>query len=112
MAKEITKAFIEGFQKEALFSSSNSRDNSKFRVEDVFSITGRGTIASGKVSSGKIKAGDSVKVKGRPVKVKGIEQFNEILNEVGEGEKAGLFLDGIEPEELERGMIIKGVNNG
>jgi len=80
-------------------------------VEDVFSITGRGTVATGRVERGKIKAGEEVEVVGlregvRKTVVTSIEMFRKILDEAVAGDNVGLLLRGIEKEEVERGMVI------
>jgi len=80
-------------------------------VEDVFSITGRGTVATGRVERGKIKGGEEVEVKGlkegvSKTVVTSIEMFRKILDEAVAGDNVGLLLRGIEKEEIERGMVI------
>ncbi len=79
-------------------------------VEDIFSITGRGTVATGRVERGKVKVGDEVEVVGiRPTKktvVTGVEMFRKILDEAEAGDNVGLLLRGIEKEDIERGQVI------
>jgi len=79
-------------------------------VEDVFSITGRGTVGTGRVERGKIKSGDEVERVGiketRKTVVTGVEMFRKILDYAEAGDNVGLLLRGIEKEELERGMVI------
>jgi elongation factor Tu len=79
-------------------------------VEDVFSITGRGTVGTGRVERGKAKVGDEVEVIGlghhKKTVVTGAEMFRKELDEVMAGDNAGLLLRGIEKNELERGMVI------
>jgi elongation factor Tu len=79
-------------------------------VEDVFSITGRGTVGTGRVERGKCKVGDEVEVIGlgqhKKTVVTGAEMFRKELDEVVAGDNAGLLLRGIEKNELERGMVI------
>ncbi|MCX7706355.1 MAG: elongation factor Tu [bacterium] len=80
-------------------------------VEDVFSITGRGTVATGRVERGKIKAGEEVEIIGlreETVKtvVTSVEMFRKILDEAVAGDNVGLLLRGIEKEGVERGMVI------
>jgi elongation factor Tu len=79
-------------------------------VEDVFSITGRGTVGTGRVERGKIKVGDSVEIVGirdtRKTVVTGVEMFRKSLDEGIAGDNIGLLLRGIEKEELERGMVV------
>ena len=79
-------------------------------VEDVFSITGRGTVGTGRVERGKAKVGDEVEVIGigahKKTVITGAEMFRKELDEVFAGDNAGLLLRGIEKNELERGMVI------
>ncbi|MCI0707235.1 MAG: elongation factor Tu, partial [Ignavibacteriae bacterium] len=79
-------------------------------VEDVFSITGRGTVGTGRVDRGKCKVGDEVEVVGlgahKKTVVTGAEMFRKELEEVMAGDNAGLLLRGIEKTDLERGMVI------
>ncbi len=79
-------------------------------VEDVFSITGRGTVGTGRIERGKVKVGDEVEIVGlgahRKTVVTGIEMFRKILDEGIAGDNVGLLLRGVEKDELERGMVI------
>ena len=80
-------------------------------VEDVFSITGRGTVATGRIERGKIKTGESVEIVGlipQPLTsvVTGVEMFRKILDEGEAGDNAGLLLRGIEKKDIRRGMVI------
>ena len=80
-------------------------------IEDVFSIKGRGTVATGRVERGKVKVGDEVDIVGiRPdVKksvVTGVEMFNKTLDEGQAGDNLGVLLRGIEKEDLERGQVL------
>jgi elongation factor Tu len=79
-------------------------------VEDVFSITGRGTVGTGRVERGRAKVGDEVEVIGlgqhKKTVITGAEMFRKELDEVIAGDNAGLLLRGIEKNELERGMVI------
>lgn len=79
-------------------------------VEDVFSIKGRGTVATGRIERGKVKVGDSVELVGirntRNTTVTGIEMFKKSLDEGMAGDNAGVLLRGIEKEDIERGMVI------
>ena len=79
-------------------------------VEDVFSITGRGTVGTGRVDRGKCKVGDEVEVIGlgahKKTVVTGAEMFRKELDEVMAGDNAGLLLRGVEKTDLERGMVI------
>lgn len=79
-------------------------------VEDVFSITGRGTVATGRIERGKIKVGENVELVGikntRSTTVTGIEMFQKSLEEGMAGDNAGLLLRGIQKGDIERGMVI------
>ncbi|BAY26223.1 protein synthesis factor, GTP-binding [Calothrix sp. NIES-2100] len=79
-------------------------------VEDVFSITGRGTVATGRIERGKVKVGDNVELVGirdtRNTTVTGIEMFKKSLDEGMAGDNAGVLLRGIQKADIERGMVI------
>ncbi|MCD6408507.1 elongation factor Tu [bacterium] len=80
-------------------------------VEDVFSITGRGTVATGRIERGKIKVGDNVEIIGlshdiKKTVVTGVEMFRKELDEGVAGDNVGLLLRGIEKDEVERGMVV------
>jgi elongation factor Tu len=79
-------------------------------VEDVFTITGRGTVVTGAVSQGKIKVGEKVEIVGftdtRETVVTGVEMFRKLLDEGQAGDNVGLLLRGIERKDVERGMVI------
>ena len=79
-------------------------------VEDVFSITGRGTVGTGRVERGQVKVGEEVEVVGmgahRKTVVTGVEMFRKLLDEGMAGDNVGLLLRGVEKDELERGMVV------
>jgi elongation factor Tu len=79
-------------------------------VEDVFSITGRGTVGTGRVERGRAKVGDEVELIGLGAHVKsvitGAEMFRKELDEVVAGDNAGLLLRGVDKDAIERGMVI------
>ncbi|MDV3309097.1 MAG: elongation factor Tu [Cyclobacteriaceae bacterium] len=80
-------------------------------VEDVFSITGRGTVATGRVERGVIKTGDPVQILGMGAEnlsstVTGVEMFRKILDRGEAGDNVGLLLRGIEKDQIRRGMVI------
>ena len=79
-------------------------------VEDVFSITGRGTVATGRIDRGKIKVGEEVALVGfgseKKVVVTGVEMFRKLLDDGQAGDNVGLLLRGIEKHEVERGMVL------
>ena len=78
-------------------------------VEDVFSITGRGTVGTGRIESGRIKVGDEVELIGMgsdmTTTITGVEMFQKTLNEGEAGDNAGLLMRGIEKDDLKRGMV-------
>ena len=79
-------------------------------VEDVFSIKGRGTVATGRIDRGEIKVGDNVELIGlretRKTVVTGVEMFNKTLNEGQAGDNVGALLRGVEKTEIERGQVL------
>ena len=80
-------------------------------VEDVFSITGRGTVATGRIERGIIKVGESVEIVGmteetRDVVVTGVEMFRKLLDEGMAGDNVGLLLRGVQRDEIERGQVL------
>ena len=79
-------------------------------VEDVFSITGRGTVATGRIETGVVKVGDEVQILGlgedKKSVITGVEMFRKILDEGEAGDNVGLLLRGIDKNEVKRGMVI------
>ena len=79
-------------------------------VEDVFSITGRGTVATGRIESGIVKVGENVEIVGMDADQKsvctGVEMFRKILDEGQAGDNAGILLRGVEKEQIQRGQVI------
>ena len=79
-------------------------------VEDVFSITGRGTVGTGRIDRGIIKVGEEVEVLGlganKKTVVTGVEMFRKLLDQGEAGDNVGLLLRGVDKEELDRGMVI------
>ncbi|MCH9630398.1 MAG: Elongation factor Tu [Chlamydiia bacterium] len=79
-------------------------------VEDVFSISGRGTVATGRVERGIIKVNDKVEIVGlkdtRDTVATGLEMFNKLLDEARAGENVGVLLRGIDKKDVERGMVL------
>ena len=80
-------------------------------VEDIFSITGRGTVATGRVERGVLKVGDNVEIVGlstepRTVVVTGLEMFRKILDEAQAGDHIGALLRGVQRAEIERGQVL------
>ena len=80
-------------------------------VEDVFSITGRGTVATGRIERGRVKVGESLEIVGlmeKPLTTTctGVEMFKKLLDEGEAGDNAGLLLRGIEKNQIRRGMVL------
>ena len=79
-------------------------------VEDVFSITGRGTVATGRVERGKVKAGEELQLVGfgaeKKTVVTSVETFRKVLEDGQAGDNVGLLLRGVEKNEIERGMVL------
>ncbi|MBN2660022.1 MAG: elongation factor Tu [Tannerellaceae bacterium] len=80
-------------------------------VEDVFSITGRGTVATGRIETGIIKTGEEVQIiglgaEGKKSVVTGVEMFRKILDEGQAGDNVGLLLRGVDKDQIKRGMVI------
>ena len=80
-------------------------------VEDVFSISGRGTVATGRVESGTVKVGDVVELVGltdekKTTTVTGVEMFHKLLDQAEAGDNVGLLLRGIDKKEIERGQVL------
>ena len=79
-------------------------------IEDVFSISGRGTVATGRIERGRVKVNDKLQIIGiretRETVVTGLEMFNKLLDEASAGENVGILLRGAEKKDLERGMVL------
>jgi elongation factor Tu len=79
-------------------------------VEDVFSITGRGTVATGRIDRGKVKTGDELALVGfgsdKKTVVTGVEMFRKLLDDGQAGDNVGLLLRGVDKKEIERGMVL------
>ena len=79
-------------------------------IEGVFSISGRGTVATGRIEQGQVKIGEEVEVVGFGETIKtvvtGVEMFRKLLNEGRAGENVGLLLRGVKKEDIERGMVV------
>jgi elongation factor Tu len=79
-------------------------------VEDVFSITGRGTVATGRIERGKVKVGETIEIIGirdtRSTTVTGVEMFQKTLDEGLAGDNVGVLLRGVQKEDIERGMVL------
>ncbi|HOD67382.1 MAG TPA: elongation factor Tu [candidate division Zixibacteria bacterium] len=79
-------------------------------IEDIFSITGRGTVATGRIERGVVKQGEEVEIVGiretRKTVVTGVEMFRKLLDSGQAGDNVGLLLRGVDKEEVERGMVL------
>ena len=79
-------------------------------VEDVFSITGRGTVATGRIDRGKVKTGDELELVGygtdKKTIVTGVEMFRKLLDDGQAGDNVGLLLRGVDQKEIERGLVL------
>jgi elongation factor Tu len=80
-------------------------------VEDVFSISGRGTVATGRIERGLVKVGDDAEIIGfregaMKTTVTGVEMFRKLLDDARAGDNVGLLLRGVEKDQIERGMVI------
>jgi len=90
------------------------RENEKpflLPIEDIFSITGRGTVATGRVETGVVNTGDEMEIVGitlekRKTVVTGVEMFRKILDRGESGDNVGLLLRGVDKNEIKRGMVI------
>ena len=89
---------------------AKSTSRSCMPVEDVFSITGRGTVATGRIDRGKIKVGEEIALVGfgsdKKTVVTGVEMFRKLLDDGQAGDNVGLLLRGIDKKDIERGMVL------
>src|SRR5687767_4838571 len=107
------EAILELMKQLDTFIPEPKRDLDKpflMAVEDVFSITGRGTVATGRVERGKIKVGDTIEIVGIKATLKtvvtGLEMFRKSLDESQAGDNAGALLRGVEKPQIERGQVL------
>ena len=113
-ASEWGDAIVELMEAVDTYIPEPKRDNDKpfiMPVEDVFSITGRGTVATGRVERGELKVGDTVEIVGltdekRQVVVTGLEMFRKTLDEAETGDNIGALLRGVQRNEIERGQVL------
>ncbi len=79
-------------------------------VEDVFSISGRGTVATGRIERGVVKVGEKVEIVGirdtRETTCTGVEMFRKLLDQGEAGDNVGILLRGVAKDEIERGMVL------
>jgi len=105
---------VELFEAIEAFMPTPERDSDRpflMPVEDVFSITGRGTVVTGRVERGSLKVQDEIEIVGlteekRKVVVTGIEMFHKLLDSAEAGDNAGLLLRGVQRTEIERGQVL------
>ena len=107
------KCILELMESVDSFVPTPKRDVDKpflMPVEDVFSITGRGTVATGRIESGIIKVGEEMDIVGMGSELKtvctGVEMFRKLLDQGEAGDNAGLLLRGIEKDQIQRGMVL------
>ena len=110
---EYEKAILELMQAVDDYIPTPERDHDKpfmMPVEDVFSITGRGTVATGRVERGKVKVGDEVEILGihesKKTTVTGVEMFKKLLEYAEAGDNIGALLRGVAREDIERGQVL------
>ncbi len=116
--EEKTKCIVEILEACDTFIPEPKRDIDRpflMPVEDVFSITGRGTVGTGRIERGIVKVGDEVEILGMDAHEKsvvtGVEMFRKILDQGQAGDNAGLLLRGIDKEFLKRGMVLAKPNS-
>ena len=107
------KCILELMESVDSFVPTPKRDVDKsflMPVEDVFSITGRGTVATGRIESGVIKVGEEMELVGmgsdKKTTCTGVEMFRKLLDQGEAGDNAGLLLRGIDKEDIQRGMVL------
>ena len=110
---EAVKAIMELMDAVDSYIPTPVRDTAKpflMPIEDVFSIKGRGTVATGKIERGVVKVNDEVEIVGiretKKVVVTGVEMFKKTLNEGQAGDNVGILLRGIERDDIERGQVL------
>jgi translation elongation factor EF-Tu-like GTPase len=82
----------------------------RMTVEDVFSIRGRGTVATGKVELGPLRVGDKVRINEETVRVDGIAAFRKTLDEANAGDNVGLLFGKLSKNKVQRGDVITGID--
>jgi translation elongation factor EF-Tu-like GTPase len=82
----------------------------RMTVEDVFSIRGRGTVATGKVELGPLRKGDEVRINDETLRVDGIEAFRKLIEEANAGDNVGLLFSKLKKDKIQRGDVITGID--
>jgi elongation factor Tu len=110
---EACKPIVELMEAIDSYIPTPERDTDKpflMPVEDIFSITGRGTVGTGRIERGRVKVGEEMEMVGlgaeRKTVVTGVEMFRKLLDEGQAGDNVGLLLRGVDKDELKRGMVI------
>ncbi len=110
---DATKCIVDLMEAVDTFIPDPERDTAKpflMPVEDVFTITGRGTVATGKVDRGIIKVGEEIEIVGmgadRKTIVTGVEMFRKLLDQAQAGDNVGLLLRGIQRDDIQRGQVL------
>ena len=113
MENKWVKKVVELMKQVDSYIPTPQRDTDKtflMAIEDVFSITGRGTVATGRVERGVLKSGESVELVGlgntKNITVTGLEMFQKTLDETVAGDNVGVLLRGVQKDEIQRGMVI------
>jgi elongation factor Tu len=112
--EEAEQKILELMEQVDAYIPEPTRDTDKpflMPIEDVFTITGRGTVVTGRIEQGQIKSGDEVEIVGIHEKtektvVTGLEMFNKLLDFAQAGDNAGALLRGVKREEVERGQVL------
>ena len=84
----------------------SSSSDFKMTVADVFNITGRGTVITGKIESGEIRVGDTISLRGKSYNVQGIEMFRRNTQEAKAGDNVGILLRGLDRNSVARGDVL------
>ena len=111
--EEATKGIIELMEAVDKYVPEPEREVDKpflMAIEDVFSITGRGTVVTGRVERGKVKVGDDVEIVGlketKKTVATGVEMFRKLMDEAEAGDNIGVLLRGVDKDEVERGQVL------
>lgn len=95
----------------ATASQQNSAGAFRMIVDDVFTISGRGTVVTGRIEAGAVRVGDEILVSGKngclPTKVDGLEQFQKIVETAQTGDFVGVLLRGVTHDQVEKGDVLR-----